>query len=41
MRVKMNSRICYGTAEVCQIVGISKSTPLRGIRQIQEYRGEK
>ena len=29
MRIKINSRICYGTAEVCQIVDISKSTLLR------------
>jgi hypothetical protein len=29
MGVKINSRICYRTAEVCQIVGISKSALLR------------
>ncbi len=41
MRVKINSRICYRTAEVCQIVGMSKSTLARCIRQLQESRGEK
>jgi len=33
MPVKINGRIYYRTAEVCQIVGIGKSTLFRWIRQ--------
>jgi hypothetical protein len=33
MRVKINGRIYYRTAEVCQIVDIGKSTLLHWIRQ--------
>jgi len=45
MPVKIDGRIYYRTAEVCQIVGIGKSTLFRWIRQniIQdaEYRDRK
>jgi transposase-like protein len=45
MPVKINGRIYYRTAEVCQIVGIGKSTLFRWIRQniVQdaEYRDRK
>jgi DNA-binding transcriptional MerR regulator len=33
MPVKLNGRIYYRTAEVCQMVGIGKSTLFRWIRQ--------
>jgi len=33
MPVKINGRVYYRTAEVCQIVGIGKSTLFRWIRQ--------
>jgi len=33
MPVKINGRIYYRTAEVCQMVGIGKSTLFRWIRQ--------
>ncbi len=33
MPVRINGRIYYRTAEVCQIVGIGKSTLFRWIRQ--------
>ena len=33
MPVKINGRLYYRTAEVCQIVGIGKSTLFRWIRQ--------
>ena len=45
MPVKINGRIYYRTAEVCQIVGIGKSTLFRWIRQNTindaEYRDRK
>jgi phage antirepressor YoqD-like protein len=45
MPVKINGRIYYRTAEVCQIVGIGKSTLFRWIRQNivhdAEYRDRK
>jgi predicted site-specific integrase-resolvase len=45
MPVKINGQIYYRTAEVCQIVGIGKSTLFRWIRQniVQdaEYRDRK
>jgi predicted site-specific integrase-resolvase len=45
MPVKIDGRIYYRTAEVCQIVGIGKSTLFRWIRQdiVQdaEYRDRK
>jgi predicted site-specific integrase-resolvase len=45
MPVKINGRIYYRTAEVCQIVGIGKSTLFRWIRQDivkdAEYRDRK
>ena len=33
MPVRINGRVYYRTAEVCQIVGIGKSTLFRWIRQ--------
>ena len=33
MPVKINGRVYYRTAEVCQMVGIGKSTLFRWIRQ--------
>jgi len=33
MPVKINGRIYYRTAEICQMVGIGKSTLFRWIRQ--------
>jgi len=45
MPVKINGRIYYRTAEVCQLVGIGKSTLFRWIRQNvvkdAEYRDRK
>jgi len=45
MPVKINGRTYYRTAEVCQIVGIGKSTLFRWIRQNivndAEYRDRK
>ena len=45
MPVKINGRVYYRTAEVCQIVGIGKSTLFRWIRQDivkdAEYRDRK
>jgi phage antirepressor YoqD-like protein len=45
MAVKINGRIYYRTAEVCQMVGIGKSTLFRWIRQDivkdAEYRDRK
>lgn len=45
MPVKINGRIYYRTAEVCQIIGIGKSTLFRWIRQNvvndAEYRDRK
>ena len=45
MTVKINGRIYYRTAEVCQMVGIGKSTLFRWIRQNvvkdAEYRDRK
>jgi phage antirepressor YoqD-like protein len=45
MPVKINGRIYYRTAEVCQMVGIGKSTLFRWIRQNivkdAEYRDRK
>jgi phage antirepressor YoqD-like protein len=45
MAVKINGRIYYRTAEVCQMVGIGKSTLFRWIRQNivkdAEYRDRK
>jgi DNA-binding transcriptional MerR regulator len=45
MPVKINGRMYYRTAEVCQIVGIGKSTLFRWIRQNiikdAEYRDRK
>ena len=45
MPVKINGRIYYRTAEVCQMVGIGKSTLFRWIRQSiihdTEYRDRK
>jgi len=45
MPVKINGRIYYRTAEVCQTVGIGKSTLFRWIRQNivkdAEYRDRK
>jgi predicted site-specific integrase-resolvase len=45
MPVKINGRMYYRTAEVCQIVGIGKSTLFRWIRQSiikdAEYRDRK
>jgi predicted site-specific integrase-resolvase len=45
MPVKINGRIYYRTAEVCQMVGIGKSTLFRWIRQDivkdAEYRDRK
>jgi predicted site-specific integrase-resolvase len=45
MPVKINGRIYYRTAEVCQIVGIGKSTLFRWIKQNivkdAEYRDRK
>ncbi|HEU65855.1 MAG TPA: helix-turn-helix domain-containing protein [Chloroflexi bacterium] len=45
MPVEINGRIYYRTAEVCQIVGIGKSTLFRWIRQNiikdAEYRDRK
>jgi DNA-binding transcriptional MerR regulator len=45
MAVKINGRVYYRTAEVCQIVGIGKSTLFRWIRQNiikdAEYRDRK
>jgi len=45
MSVKLNGRTYYRTAEVCQIVGIGKSTLFRWIRQNivkdAEYRDRK
>ncbi len=45
MPVKINGQIYYRTAEVCQMVGIGKSTLLRWIRQNvvkdAEYRDRK
>ncbi len=45
MPVKIDGRIYYRTAEVCQIVGIGKSTLFRWIRQDivkdAEYRDRK
>jgi predicted site-specific integrase-resolvase len=45
MPVKVNGRIYYRTAEVCQMVGIGKSTLFRWIRQDivkdAEYRDRK
>jgi len=45
MPVKMNGRVYYRTAEVCELVGIGKSTLFRWIRQNivkdAEYRDRK
>ena len=45
MPVKLNGRIYYRTAEICQMVGIGKSTLFRWIRQSivkdAEYRDRK